>query len=208
MTLIVCAMMDEAKAIASNLTLKEDTYFPIYEGNILNKDVLLIVSGVGKTNVTSATTYALTKYNVDLIINPGIAGGYKVLKNETYLVKQATYHDFDLTLFDYELGQVPNYPAKFQANLDLLNKISNLGLIDLYTGDKFATSPVINQPYVSDMEGAAIFQIAYKFKKDVISLKIVSDVIASENQIDNYKEIEASFDVELKNEVIKILEVL
>ncbi|VEU83222.1 5'-methylthioadenosine/S-adenosylhomocysteine nucleosidase [Acholeplasma hippikon] len=208
MTLIICAMMDEASALVKNLNLVEKTPFEIYKGRIQNHEVLVMISGVGKTNASMATAYALTKFNIDLIINPGIAGGAHVKKHATYLVSEASYHDFDLTVFNYEIGQVPKYPAKFKVLELLKNKFSNFTFVPLFTGDKFSTTLINNNPYVADMEGAAIFQVAYKFNKNVISLKIVSDVIGSNNQIDDYVKLESSFDEILSEEVRKILEVL
>lgn len=208
MTLIICAMMDEAATLVTLLTKKEDPLFEIYEGKIANKEVLLIISGIGKTNAAMATTYALTKFNIDTILNPGIAGGANVKKHETYLVSEASYHDFDLTIFNYEMGQVPRYPAKFKSLEKHENNLSDFDFVPLFTGDKFATTKINELPYVADMEGTAIYQVAHKFNKNVISIKIVSDVIGHDDQISDYKKLESTFDQKLCEEVTKILEVL
>lgn len=208
MILVIVAMMEEASSVSSKLKKMSNETFEMYEGNISNKEVKLIISGIGKVNASMALSYALTKFDVDLVINLGIVGGYSVQKNNTYLVSQASYHDFDLTIFNYEMGQVPRFPAKFLTNESILNKFETYEKLALYTGDSFSTKVINNFPYLADMEGAALFQVAHLFKKDVLSIKIVSDLIGANDQLDNYKEVESSLDVELCEEFFKILEAI
>src|SRR5690554_4816984 len=112
MILLVAAMDSEVNEILPHLELISSKPYPIYEGQIQSKNVALIITGVGKTNASSALTYLITLYpHAKLIINLGIVGGYKVLLHETYIVCESTYHDVDLTVFNYEKGQIPNFPT-------------------------------------------------------------------------------------------------
>jgi adenosylhomocysteine nucleosidase len=50
----------------------------------------------------------------------------------------------------------------------------------LYTGDQFITEKMPFEGVV-DMEGAALYQVAYVYKKPMISIKIISDVIGKKS---------------------------
>ncbi len=70
MVAFVCAFIDEARILIDALKLKKrDAEFPIFE----SEEYLLILSGLGKMRSAIATTYLLAKYDVECIINFGIA---------------------------------------------------------------------------------------------------------------------------------------
>src|SRR5690554_7905777 len=103
MILIIAAMSSEVEELTHILTLKTTHPFLSYEGKYNEKDLLLVVSGIGKTNASSALSHMLTAHpNIKQIINLGIVGGHKVGLYETYIVSEVTYHDVDLTVFNYE----------------------------------------------------------------------------------------------------------
>ncbi len=209
MIIITCAMMDEAKTIAHYLIKKEEHPFVRYEGNVLGKEIALIVSGIGKANAASALTYALTLYpKAELIINVGIVGGFKVNRFETYLVEQASYHDVDVSIFNYEKGQIPHFPTWYQSDPGIMKKLSFLPSMKLYTGDIFSTKVFTDSPYIVDMEGSAFYQVAHRFKYPIISIKIVSDLVGSTVQIEEFNDGESDLADELYEDLIKVLEAI
>lgn len=188
MIIIVAAMEQEVVSVVKNLK-KESSYpFINYQGVIGKKEVSLFISGIGKTNAASALTFAIMKHpHPQAIINIGIAGGFKVNKHQIYIVDQAAYHDVDVTVFNYEKGQIPNFPTWYQSDVKLLNKTSHIAHQRLYTGDLFSTQAFDDVSYLVDMEGAALYQVAHHFNYPILALKIVSDVIGSTEQTDEYQ---------------------
>ena len=209
MILIIAAMQEEVNNLLPKLTLKTTYPFTVYEGKYKNKDVCLIISGVGKTNAASALSHMLTLHtHITHIINIGIVGGYKVGLYDTYLVSEATYHDVDLTVFNYEYGQIPKYPTFYFTDSKILNKLQAIPTIRLYTGDIFSTKPIHDKPYIVDMEGASIYQVAHSYKYPVLSIKIVSDVLGSKDQLEHYNKNETELSRDLIVTLDKVLEVL
>ncbi|MBN3491234.1 5'-methylthioadenosine/S-adenosylhomocysteine nucleosidase [Acholeplasma equirhinis] len=210
MTLLVAAMEDEVKDILPLLMKVEEKPFLTFEGRLGKKDVVLILTGIGKSNAAAAVSFAITKYQplIDLIINIGIAGGYQVLTYTPYVVSAATYSDFDLRVFKYELGQVPKMPTWFKLDHSLESKLSEYHKAELYSADHFGTSPIKEAPHLVDMEGAAVFQVAHIFEIPLISIKVVSDLIGDKNQLETYKESEVTLSDVIKDTLFDLMEVL
>lgn len=209
MILVIAAMQSEVELLQSHLKLKSSYPFEVYEGGYSDQHIMLVISGVGKTNASSALSHMLTLYpGINQVINLGIVGGHKVGLYETFIVSEATYHDVDLTVFNYDYGQIPKYPAIYYTDIQLLNKLENFKQVRLYTGDIFSTKPILDAPYIVDMEGASIFQVCHNFKYPVVSIKVVSDVLGDSNQIDTYKKSEAALADQLLEALDIVLEVL
>jgi adenosylhomocysteine nucleosidase len=172
-------------------------------------DTLIIQTGVGKVNASMKLTKALIEHDVDAIYNVGFAGASKHYNiGDTILIKDAMYHDFDLTFFGYDKGQVPQYPQKFESNQSLMNqikeKINDIKVGSLFTGDYFMTESA-ETPYIVDMEGAALYQVAYYFKKPIVSIKIVSDIVGMDDHFKQYKKFESSVGANLINDIYQKL---
>ena len=188
MNLIIAAMLEEVLLYSKEAKLIEETPFLVYK----KEDVYLIVSGIGKVNAASALTYMLSRYpSIQQIINIGFVGGYPPLKQgDIVKVEKTKYHDFDLQIFGYEHGQVPKMPTYYESN-ELLYSVLNYKPVLLYTGDKFLTTALeTTSDYIVDMEGAAYYQVAHLFGKPMVSVKVVSDVIGSVDQVSSYKDFE------------------
>jgi adenosylhomocysteine nucleosidase len=168
-TLFVFAMQDERASVTSR---QEEV---VYDDN-----VYYLKTGIGKVNAASSLTKFLENHDIDQIINIGLAGSvsnHDVL--DVVIIKQAYFHDVDATLFGYPKYQVPGMPLTFESDPQLLGickKISFQSIDTLYTGDQFITQKMPFEGVV-DMEGAALYQVAYLYHKPIVSIKVVSDVI-------------------------------
>lgn len=190
MILIVGATREELSEVISHLDNKKDliTPFPAYQGQINDHDLLVLLTGVGKVNAAAALTYFLTNFKIDLVINLGLVGSAGISRGTLATVKKASYHDYDVTFFGYEVGEIPKMGKWFYSKNLLNNPFIE---VDLYTGDKFvSTKLAFAKPYLVDMEGASLFQVAKIFGKEIISLKLVSDDVTSETQDQEFKEAE------------------
>jgi adenosylhomocysteine nucleosidase len=184
MILYVFAMQSE---------LDKVTEVPIHNGEALRLDDqhLILKTGVGKVNAAYALSKTLALHKVDYVINLGFAGAtYPFEVGDVVVIDEASYHDFDLTMFGYEMGQVPGMPPKFDSDLTLLklmkHKISHLKEAKLYTGDTFVTKNS-NEHFLVDMEGAALYHVAYQYGIPIISIKVVSDVLGSNEHLEKFK---------------------
>ncbi len=171
----------------------------------LKDDVILVETGIGKVNAAMKLTEAINKYEVTEIYNFGLAGAsshYEV--GDIVLIKDAMYHDFDLTFFGYEKGQVPNCPVAFQSDKDLVDKVKKVlpyvKESTLFTGDYFMTEAV-SVPYICDMEGTALYQVAHHYQIPLVSVKVVSDIVGMDEHYDNYKKFETSEGATLINDI-------
>ncbi|WP_026049469.1 5'-methylthioadenosine/adenosylhomocysteine nucleosidase [Liquorilactobacillus vini] len=193
---ILCAMEEEIKDLRTNLhdlqkTVIGDVSF--YQGTYAHKQVVLTRSGIGKVQAGMTTALLITEFKVDAVINSGSAGGIGagLQVGEIVISSQTAYHDVDATAFGYQIGQLPQQPARFVADPILQKSLqqaaeqaglqAKIGLI--VSGDQFvageAQTAVIKQNFPDalscEMEGAAVAQVAYQFKKPFVIVRAMSD---------------------------------
>jgi len=178
MILFVCAMQEEAHLIL--------------EKSIYHND--LTITGIGKTNAAMKLTEFISTHQVDQIINIGFAGGNVLYDiGDVVIIDQARYHDFDLSFFGYDVGEVPGYPAIFKTDPFLIEQMQSIlkdaKLGTLYTGDQFMTKK-LDHPSVFDMEGASLYQVAWHYKIPIVSIKVISDIIGMDKHYKKYKKFE------------------
>jgi len=193
MTLIVAAMYDE---VSTWLT----KYQTITQ---LNEHTVVLITGIGKVNAASRLTEVLTTYPIETIINVGVSGATKPYKlNTIYQVDAAYYHDAHAEAFGYKPYQIPGMPTHYKTTMSLAKEL-NFEKATLYTGDEFVTEHKGFEGLI-DMEGCALYQVAYIFKKPIIAFKLVSDVIG-ETSYHEFSLQKASYTLET---LLKNLEVL
>ena len=72
---VIGAMQNEIDILIKNYDLKKDKKNKdIYVNEFNDKRIVVAMSGVGKTNSAAMTQYIIDKYNVDAVINSGVAG--------------------------------------------------------------------------------------------------------------------------------------
>src|SRR5690606_28131087 len=91
-------------------------------GTYQGQEIVLLKSGIGKVNAAMSTTILLQHYKPDLVINTGSAGGFdeNLEVGSIVISSEVRHHDVDVTAFGYEMGQVPQMPAAFQSNTELI----------------------------------------------------------------------------------------
>ena len=197
---IIGAMPEETEALKKNidgLITHKIGSKEYYTGKINNRDVVLTCSGIGKVSASLAASILITRFNADLVINTGVAGG---LKPETKVLDVvigtgACQHDFDLRIFNYKLGQVPGFDPVIALDGEYVNKAVaaacksaekygfrvHTGIV--ISGDQFITGTEHNkmltdnfpEAYATEMEGAAIVQAAAILEKPAIIIRTISD---------------------------------
>lgn len=170
----------------------------VYEG----QEVILLKSGIGKVNAAMSTALLLHAYKPDLVINTGSAGGFDAALEVGSIVisDEVRHHDVDATAFNYEMGQVPQMPAAFHANEELVKLAQKaaeelsehtpaVGLIA--TGDSFMNDPkrvetvrsFFPEMKAAEMEAAAVAQVCYQFNVPFVVIRALSDIAGKESSV-------------------------
>ncbi|MDR2091460.1 MAG: 5'-methylthioadenosine/adenosylhomocysteine nucleosidase [Clostridiales bacterium] len=198
MLCIIAAMDEEVELLVGAVKIDSVKKMPcgraVYSAKYKDKEFILAVSGIGKVNSAVMLQYVLDNYGIDAVINIGtagaIAGGFK--KNDVVLVDAAFQHDYDLRVFGYGKGEIPNVPKErnfFDA--DLKNKLKEVCARLGYepregtavSGDQFVSdgkkAAELKTEFgarVCEMEAAALLQTAaLNGFKNIASIKSVSD---------------------------------
>ena len=143
-------------------------------------------------------------FNVDLIINTGVAGGVDNVKPLDLVIgNELVYHDFDISPLGYKKGVVPSDGKIFKTDDKFRNiciEIAKKNIIsykvgNIASGDIFATKKSITLGLEMDitaveMEGAAIAHTCKMYDMPFVALRVISDVLESENQTISFNEVE------------------
>lgn len=203
----ISALEDKKEHLISNITF--------YEGTIGNHKVIVSLSGIGKVNSAINTTLLINNFKPDVIINSGIAGGSKELSTFDFVIAdKLTYSDFDCQVFNYEFGQVPQMPLYYFSDSNLKEKLEayltskNISFKNsiVLTADSFRMNASeiknnVSTSFATEMEGTSIAQTCYKLNTPFLSFRIISDILDSDNHIEEYNEFEKK-SAQLSSEVI------
>ncbi|WP_062234264.1 5'-methylthioadenosine/S-adenosylhomocysteine nucleosidase [Fictibacillus sp. FJAT-27399] len=202
---IIGAMEEEVIILRDKLSHRQDKTLAgceFYTGKIDGLDIILLKSGIGKVNAAIGTTLMIEMFQPDCIINTGSAGGFHKDLNvgDVVISTEVRHHDVDATIFGYEYGQVPQMPAYYVPDADLVSiavksaeKVSGIqvakGLIA--SGDSFMSDhervefirTKLTGLYAAEMEAAAIAQVAYQFKVPFVIIRSLSDIAGKDARV-------------------------
>ena len=195
---IIVALKHEAEHVIEQLKNKKAIIIAdkiAYTGVLGNKDVVIVICGIGKVNSALATQIVIDKFAPTAIINFGTAGGFaeQVSALSYYTVDKCCQYDFDLSELDgVPVGYMQDYDTVFFQLSDVPNGLSKTSLA---SADRFTDKPefisIIKQTGAAlrDMEGGAIAQVC-KANGDIpfISVKGVTDVYGSGASGEQFKD--------------------
>ncbi|WP_163970077.1 5'-methylthioadenosine/S-adenosylhomocysteine nucleosidase [Oceanobacillus halotolerans] len=201
---IIGAMDEEVKLIIENMTNKQERTVAnclFVRGKLLGKDVVLLKSGIGKVNAAMATTIMHERFSPSHVINTGSAGGYdpELEVGDIVISSEVVHHDVDVTAFNYAYGQVPQMPATFKGDPELIKKTIKAleGISVSYktglvaTGDSFMDNPervkfvqsMFPNMIALEMEAAAVAQVCHQFGKPFVVIRALSDIAGKESSV-------------------------
>lgn len=205
---------------------EERAGFTFYRGKIFDKEIVLLLSGIGKVNAAMGTTLLIERFRPDCIINTGSAGGFSkdLSIGDIIISTEVRHHDVDATVFGYEYGQVPRMPAAYIANAVLIrmaeeavDKLDNVGTSRglIATGDSFmhkdehihAVREKFPEIMAAEMEAAGIAQCCHNFGIPFVIIRAISDIAGDkDNQIDfeDFLKIAALNSAVMVMEIIKL----
>lgn len=210
---IIGAMEEEITLLKDKMEIKKvetKAGMEFFQGSILGKEVVVVRSGIGKVNAGICTQILVDDFQVEGVINTGIAGS---LRNEInigdiVLSSDALQHDVDAAGFGYELGVIPRMEQSVflgdQTLLSLAKEVNEkvnpeistfVGRVvsgDQFISDKEKKQFLIKQfdGYCTEMEGGAIAQTACLNHIPFLIIRAISDKADDSAHMD-YGEFEA-----------------
>lgn len=195
---IIGAMEEEVSRIKEkmeNVTITTRASMEFNEGTLEGKKVVVVRSGIGKVNAGICTQILADLFQVDAVINTGIAGSLNndVNIGDIVLSTDVLHHDMDATGFGYKKGQIPRMEAfSFEADKELRGlalKVCKevnpeIGVHEgrIASGDQFISDNEVKDNIVEEfggfaveMEGAAIGQAAYLNEIPFLIVRAISD---------------------------------
>ena len=195
---IIGAMEEEVRELIEDMTeceMQEKASMKFYKGQLYGKEAVVVQSGIGKVNAGICTQILADFYQVDQLINTGVAGSLDAEINigDIVVSTDAVEHDMDVSALGDPVGQVPRmdvfaFPAdkELAEKAMLANKRANpeirtfMGRVA--SGDQFISKKEVKDRIVenfqakcTEMEGAAIAQAAYLNKVPFVILRAISD---------------------------------
>ena len=195
---IIGAMEEEVAVLKEEMDIEETfDYASMHfcKGTLCGKEVVIVRSGIGKVNAALCAQVLVDKFQVDKIINTGIAGSLDAAIDigDMVISTDLVEHDMDATIFGDPLGQVPRMDTfSFPADAELVEKAvlaNEAANPDIHTftgrivsGDQFVSSAEVKEKLVkhfqakcTEMEGAAIAHAAYLNGVSCVIIRAISD---------------------------------
>ena len=195
---IIGAMDEEVsklKEAMEEVEITQKASMDFYKGKLSGKDVVVVRSGIGKVNAGMCTQILSDLFEVDAVINTGIAGSLNadIDIGDIVLSTDALQHDMDATGFGYEPGVIPRMETSIFTADKKLRSIAKQCCkkvnpdIDVFegrvvSGDQFISDKAVKEKIVkcfagfcTEMEGAAIAQAAYLNKIPFLIIRAISD---------------------------------
>lgn len=166
-----------------------------YTGTLKGVDDVIVRSGIGKVNAGLCAQILADVFQVTHIINTGVAGSLnaKLDIGDILISRDALYHDVDVRIFGYQLGEVPQMGCReFKADKAMIeaavssckevNPDIHVEVGRILSGDQFISDKAKKETLIADfqgdcteMEGAAIAHSAYLNKIPFVIIRAISD---------------------------------
>lgn len=195
---IIGAMDEEViklKEVMEGVEITRKASMDFYKGTMSGKEVVVVRSGIGKVNAGICTQILVDEYNVEAVINTGIAGSLNpaIDIGDIVLSTDTIQHDVDATGFGYDLGVIPRMDTSTFLADEKLKELAKTscekvnpdikvfeGRIvsgDQFISDREKKNYIVDnfKGYCTEMEGAAIAQAAYLNNVPFLIIRAISD---------------------------------
>lgn len=194
---IIGAMSEELEILLKEMEVESTNTkanMTFYKGKLWNQNVVAVVCGIGKVNAAICTQILVSEYNVNKVINVGVAGGIKkdIFPGNVVIANNLVQYDMDTSAFGDPIGQIPRldtFDFKCDAELVALaqkacdeNSEIKSSVGRIITGDQFVASVEKVQwmekefdASACEMEGGAIAHTAYLNNVPFVVIRSISD---------------------------------
>ncbi len=212
---LVCSVIEETSGLVNHIKKRKffrHSNIEIISGIISNKQVSLVISGVGKVNAAHATTFLVLKYRPEIIINFGIGGAFPdrgISIGDTAVADREIYADEGICLArgfsDMRFTGIPLLKTsngkeiynEIKFNKDLLcsvmNNLQKKGhpvkrgtfiTVSTITATKDRADYLNKRyrPLCESMEGAAVAHVCLKHGVDCLEIRGISNFVGPRNR--------------------------
>ena len=188
----------EVEALKEQMDVKnivEKASMKFYEGTLRGKDVVIVQCGIGKVNAGICVQILADLFQVDAVINTGVAGSLRAEINIGDIVVStgACEHDMDVTALGYKQGIIPQMKESFfkadkrliEAAIEVCREVNpdiNVYEGRVLSGDQFISGEEIKNKLIdlfdgscTEMEGAAIAHAAFLNEIPYVVIRAISD---------------------------------
>lgn len=204
---IIGAMEEEVAHLKEAMQVEETVEraaMTFVKGKLDGKDVVVVRSGIGKVNAGICAQILADLFEVDTLINTGVAGSLDAALDigDIVISTDAVQHDMDVSALGDPVGQIPRmdtfaFPAD-ERLVQLAVQANEEANPDIHTftgrvvsGDQFVSDGAVKERLVTqfqakctEMEGAAIAQAAYLNKISCVIIRAISDKADNSSTMD------------------------
>ena len=220
---MVVAMRKEILPLIENSGLEVSNEsvgkYQISSFKYLDKEIIIVESGVGEIYAAGATQLLISKYEVECIINFGVCGllNDKLNLLETVLVDGIVHYDFDLSKIDnLPVGQYPNMDRVIPCKNSLMDVVTSINpsiqKVICASADKFVVDGDVKDNLykeydasICEMESAGVALTCLNNNIPFAVIKAVSD---GKGGADDYKKLVMSASKSYIELIYKVLEVI
>ena len=201
---IICAIPNELRYFNfTEIPIQKFGERTFYKGSHDKHELILVQSGLGKVNAAVVSTLLIEKFECELLLFSGVAGGIDpgIEIGEVIIGESLIQYDYgtlkNRELLPFRPGSIPTGESKNELEYSLDPKIKhkikvslpNVRMGIILTGDVFLqceeTQKELFEKYGAqaiDMEGAAVAQVAEQFGIPAIVVRCLSDLAGAESQ--------------------------
>lgn len=195
---IIGAMDEEVDILIQLMEVRETVEkasLKFYKGTLEGKEIVLVRCGIGKVNSALCTQILISEFDVDAIVNTGVAGALHADLGvyDIVISTDAIQHDFDTTVFGDKKGVIPRMESStFVADERLVKAAYESSVAETKThkvvkgrvvsGDIFISSKELKDELVNEfdaccgeMEGAAIAHVCSLNATPFVIIRAMSD---------------------------------
>ncbi len=190
------------KAIMEDVTVATVSGVDFYCGSINNTAAVVAVAGVGKVNAAVTAQTMILKYNVDALVNVGVAGGLDAsLKiGDIVIADRVAEHDMDTTALGDEPGFITGLDTVYMECdarlIEVLHECTDeLGIHTItgtiVSGDQFISTQEQRDKLINvfggaaaEMEGASIGHVCTMNNVPFCVLRAISDGANDDSTMD------------------------
>ncbi len=228
---IIGAMDQEVAILKQHMEMKEvikKASLEFYKGTLMGKNVIIVRSGIGKVNASLCAQILMDTFQADYVIHTGVAGSLDpgIDIGDIVISEDTVQHDMDVTPLGYKKGQVPELDTwEFKADDYLINlakdtcKKVNRDIKTftgrIVSGDRFVSDKKTKEVLLHDfkgmcteMEGAAIGQVAYLNRVPYVVIRAISDKADDSAKLDypTFEKMAIEHTVKLLEGMLEIIE--
>ena len=201
---IICAIPNELRYFNfTEIPIQKFGERTFYKGSHEKHELILVQSGLGKVNAAVVSTLLIEKFECELLLFSGVAGGIDpgIEIGEVIIGESLIQYDYgtlkNRELLPFRPGSIPTGESKNELEYNLDPKIKhkikvslpNVRMGIILTGDVFLqceeTQKELFEKYGAqaiDMEGAAVAQVAEQFGIPAIVVRCLSDLAGADSQ--------------------------